>query len=213
MAGTKLELKITAWFSNHGNIEDPAPAKAGEIAPRRIDLKSNCSTLISANDRQPREYLMTIEASPEKSGPNPALLQMAAEIISAYVVRNAVPAAELPALIAQIHSSLAKLASGSVAPAVEPPKEPAVAVKKSVTSDYIICLEDGKKFKSLKRHLSTAYKMTPQEYRSKWGLPHDYPMVAPGYSSVRSGLAKQAGLGQKAAESRAAKKKPAKKAA
>ena len=155
---------------------------------------------------------MNIEISAERSRPNPALLKMAADIISAYVVRNAVPAAELPALIAQIHSCLAKLASGSVAPAVEPPKEPAVAVKKSVTNDYIICLEDGKKFKSLKRHLSTAFKMTPQEYRTKWGLPYDYPMVAPSYSSVRSGLAKQAGLGQKAIESRAAKKKPSKKA-
>ncbi len=156
---------------------------------------------------------MTTETSLEASGPNPALLQMAADIVSAYVVRNAVPATELPALIAQTHSSLAQLASGTVVPAVEPPKEPAVPIKKSVTNDYIICLEDGKKFKSLKRHLSTAFKMTPQEYRSKWGLPPDYPMVAPDYAAVRSGLAKQAGLGQKAIETRAAKKKPAKKAA
>ncbi len=156
---------------------------------------------------------MTTEATSEKSGPNPALLKMAADIVSAYVVRNAVPASELPALIAQTHSSLARLANGTVVPAVEPPKEPAVPVKKSITNDYIICLEDGKKFKSLKRHLATAFGLTPQVYRSKWGLPPDYPMVAPGYAAVRSGLAKQAGLGQKAIESKAAKKKPAKKAA
>ena len=156
---------------------------------------------------------MSIETSSEQTEPNTTLLAMAADIVSAYVVKNALPASELPALIAQTHSSLAKLASGTVVPAVEPPKEPAVPVKKSVTNDYIICLEDGKKFKSLKRHLSTAFNLTPEAYRKKWGLPVDYPMVAPGYSNVRSGLAKQAGLGQKSADARAAKKKPARKAA
>jgi predicted transcriptional regulator len=103
--------------------------------------------------------------------------------------------ADLPALIKQVHSALATVG----APAVEPapaPKEPAVPVKKSITADYLICLEDGRKFKSLKRHLRTKYDMTPEDYRAKWGLPKDYPMVAPNYAEARSNLAKQMGLGQ-----------------
>ena len=131
---------------------------------------------------------------------------MAADIVSAYVVKNALPASELPALIAQTHSSLAKLAIGAIEPVVEPPKEPSVPVEKSVTNEYIICLEDAKKFKSLKRHLSTAFNLTSEAYLKKWGLPADYPMVAPEYSNFRSGLAKQAGLGQRSADARAAEK-------
>lgn len=119
---------------------------------------------------------------------------LAADIVSAYVAKNAVRAADLPEIIASVHSAL----SGLVKPAQAEEKAltPAVSVKKSVTPDFIVCLEDGKKFKSLKRHLRTAYNMTPDDYRAKWGLAADYPMVAPSYAAARSELAKSMGLGQ-----------------
>lgn len=123
------------------------------------------------------------------------LVRMAAEIAAAYVSANPAPAHELPALIRTIHNALLEVA-GVAAPTPEATPEPAVSIKKSVTADYIICLEDGKKFKSLKRHLRTRYAMTPEEYRTKWGLAHDYPMVAPNYAKERSNLAKRMGLGQ-----------------
>ena len=132
-------------------------------------------------------------------------LELTVEIVSAYVSNNEVAAAELPALIASVARSLNELAGISTkAEAPEPPK-PAVPIKKSVTPDYIISLEDGKKFKSLKRALSARYGMTPDEYRTKWGLPADYPMVAPNYSAARSDLAKKLGLGRKPAAEPAAK--------
>lgn len=123
------------------------------------------------------------------------LVGMAAEIVSAFVSANPVAPQEIPGLIRTVYAALADV-SGAAAATVEPAQEPAVAVKKSVTPDYIICLEDGKKFKSLKRHLRTRYGMTPDAYRSKWALPHDYPMVAPNYAKERSNLAKRMGLGQ-----------------
>ena len=123
------------------------------------------------------------------------LVEMAAEIVAAYVSANQVQPQDLPALIRTVYSALADVSGVQVASA-ELAQEPAVAVKKSVTPDYIICLEDGKKFKSLKRHLRTRYNMSPEEYRAKWGLPHDYPMVAPNYAKERSNLAKRMGLGQ-----------------
>jgi predicted transcriptional regulator len=122
------------------------------------------------------------------------LVGMAAEIVSAYVSANPVAAQDLPALIRTVHGVLREV-SGAAPAAQELTQEPAVAVKKSVTPDFIICLEDGKKFKSLKRHLRTRYGMTPDEYRAKWGLAHDYPMVAPNYAKERSNLAKRMGLG------------------
>jgi predicted transcriptional regulator len=122
------------------------------------------------------------------------LVDMAAEIVSAYVSANQVTSQELPGLIRTVHTALRDVVSSPNA-APELVQEPAIAIKKSVTPDFIICLEDGKKFKSLKRHLRTKYKMTPDEYRSKWGLPHDYPMVAPNYAKERSNLAKRMGLG------------------
>ena len=129
------------------------------------------------------------------------LVDMAATIVSAYVSANELPPQDLPRLIQTVYSAL-KDVSGAAPVSAEPGQEPAVAIKKSVTADYIICLEDGKKFKSLKRHLRTRYAMSPDEYRQKWGLPHDYPMVAPNYAKERSNLAKRMGLGQgrKAAE-------------
>lgn len=122
-------------------------------------------------------------------------IELAADIVSAYVSNNSVPAGDLPGLINEVYNALLRVGSGVVAAPVEPPK-PAIAVRKSVTNDYIICLEDGKKFKSLKRHLRTQYGLSPEEYREKWGLPADYPMVAPNYAKARSNLAKQMGLGQ-----------------
>ena len=130
----------------------------------------------------------------ENAGSN-NFIGLTADIVSAYVSNNSVPTTEIPALINQVHAALARVSntrgefSGDAA-------KPAIAVKKSVTADFIVCLEDGKKFKSLKRHLRTQYNMTPEQYRDKWSLPPDYPMVAPNYAAARSQLAKQMGLGQ-----------------
>jgi predicted transcriptional regulator len=126
-------------------------------------------------------------------------IELTADVVAAYVKNNPVPVSELPALIASVAASLNCLVNGGAAP-VEEPQKPAVSVKKSVTPDYIISLETGKRFKSLKRHLMTSYGMTPDEYRAKWNLPCDYPMVAPNYAAARSELAKSVGLGRKPAE-------------
>lgn len=122
------------------------------------------------------------------------LVALTAGIISAYVSNNAVGREDLPTMIADVHEALSK-ASQRTGGAEREELKPAVPPKKSVHEDYLICLEDGKKFKSLKRHLRTHYNLSPEEYREKWGLPHDYPMVAPNYAAARSHLAKQMGLG------------------
>lgn len=122
-------------------------------------------------------------------------IELAADIVSAYVSNNSVPASDLPALINEVHSALLRVTAGQPVVTTESPK-PAISPKKSITNEYIICLEDGRKFKSLKRHLRTQYNMSPDEYREKWSLPPDYPMVAPNYAKARSTLAKQMGLGQ-----------------
>ena len=125
------------------------------------------------------------------------LVELTTEIVSAYVGANPVPAHELPGVIETVYRALRGLSV--LTESAEPEsRTPAVPVKRSVTNEFIICLEDGKKFKSLKRHLRTRYAMTPEEYRAKWGLPHDYPMVAPNYAQARSDLAKRMGLGKKA---------------
>ena len=124
------------------------------------------------------------------------IIDLAAHIVAAYVGNNSVPAAELPNLIYDVVGALNRVQGGAPQEVEAEPVRPAVPVKKSVTNDYIICLEDGKKFKSLKRHLRTHYNMSPEEYREKWGLPADYPMVAPNYAIARSQLAKKMGLGQ-----------------
>jgi predicted transcriptional regulator len=126
---------------------------------------------------------------------NDTLIELAADIVSAYVSNNTVAAGDITTLISDVYGALRKTAAGeSVAPAE--PLKPAVPPKKSITPDYIVCLEDGKKFKSLKRHLRTHYNLSPEQYREKWGLPADYPMVAPNYAAARSALAKKMGLGQ-----------------
>jgi predicted transcriptional regulator len=129
------------------------------------------------------------------AGNSSTFIELTASIVSAYVSNNSVPAAELPALIGQVHTALTRVSSGH-GESLGDGLRPAIPAKKSITSDYIICLEDGKKFKSLKRHLRTRYKLTPEQYREKWGLGSDYPMVAPNYAAARSRLAKQMGLGQ-----------------
>ncbi len=130
----------------------------------------------------------------ENSG-NDNYIELTADIVSAYVSNNSVQANDIPSLINQVHTALLRVSSGQNEAPMEPLK-PAVPVKKSITPEYIVCLEDGKKFKSLKRHLRTQYNMTPEQYRDKWDLAADYPMVAPNYAAARSQLAKQMGLGQ-----------------
>ncbi len=125
------------------------------------------------------------------------LIELAAQIVAAYVGKNAVQQAELPKLISDVHRALEQATSGAPAREEHVDVKPAVNVKKSVTPDYLICLEDGKKFKSLKRHLRTHFNLSPEQYREKWGLPADYPMVAPNYATSRSRLAKNMGLGHK----------------
>jgi len=133
--------------------------------------------------------------------PSTNFIELAADIVSAYVSNNSVPSGELPALINDIHSSLVKIAGG-VADIPTETLKPIVSVKRSITPDYLVCLEDGKKFKSLKRHLRTQYNMTPEQYREKWNLAPDYPMVAPNYARERSSLAKKMGLGQQRSKAR-----------
>ncbi|MAN67427.1 MucR family transcriptional regulator [Hyphomonas sp. UBA5107] len=134
---------------------------------------------------------MTDTTSP--AGSRIEFLEMTTQIVAAYVSNNALQAEDVPQLIRLVHSSLESVQVKEVS---QEPLKPAVSVRKSIGEDYLICLEDGLKFKSLKRHLRTKYDMTPEEYREKWGLPADYPMVAPGYSKQRSMLAKQMGLGK-----------------
>ena len=121
-------------------------------------------------------------------------VELTASIVSAYVSNNTVQPSDIPALISQVHAALLRVATGADVPAE--PARPKVSVKKSMTLEYLVCLEDGKRFKSLKRHLRSRYGMSPEQYREKWGLPADYPMVAPNYAVARSQLAKKMGLGQ-----------------
>jgi predicted transcriptional regulator len=126
------------------------------------------------------------------------ILRFSTEIVSAYVSNNATPPSDLPSLLAQVHPKLTVLVGAVATPEPAVVQEPAVSIKKSITNEFLICLDDGKKYRSLKRHIATL-GMTPDQYRAKWGLPDKYPMVAPGYATVRSELAKQSGLGTRAA--------------
>lgn len=139
---------------------------------------------------------MDIAETPSRN--SDALIELTADVVAAYVSNNPVPVGELPNLIADVHAALGRVGGATEAPPADKQK-PAVNPKRSVHDDYIVCLEDGKKFKSLKRHLATDHGLTPDEYRAKWGLAPDYPMVAPSYSATRSALAKSSGLGRKPA--------------
>lgn len=130
-----------------------------------------------------------------ESAQNELLITLTSDIVAAHVSNNSVAVSDVSALIQNVHAALSGLASPAAAPEVKP--EPAVSVRSSVKPDYIVCLEDGKKLKMLKRHLMTHYQMTPEDYRAKWGLPADYPMVAPNYAEQRRTLAKKIGLGTK----------------
>jgi len=130
------------------------------------------------------------------------LVELTAEIVAAYVGNNPVSSTDLSSVISDVHKALTSAVSDAERPE-KPELKPAIAVRRSVTPDYIICLEDGKRFKSLKRHLRTHYNLSPEEYREKWDLPRDYPMVAPNYAEARSKLAKKMGLGQKGRKSAA----------
>jgi predicted transcriptional regulator len=127
------------------------------------------------------------------------VLRMTAEVVSAYVGNNVLPSPQLPEVIRSVYGALGALNGGHTGVKEEPLK-PAVPTKRSVTAEYIVCLEDGKRLKMLKRHLRTTYGMTPDEYRAKWTLPPDYPMVAPNYAAQRSAFAKKIGLGRKPAQ-------------
>lgn len=139
--------------------------------------------------------------------PNHQLVELTADIVAAYISNNPVPVGEVPALIAQVHASIGKLISRE--PQVEEPQTPRMPIKKTIAPDYLVSLEDGKRYKTLKRHLSI-FGLTPDEYRAKWGLPGDYPMTAPNYSIQRSQLAKSLGLGRKPVAKQLAKRFPGK---
>ena len=137
----------------------------------------------------------------DNAGQSGDLLALTTEIVAAHVSNNTVSLTDLPQLINQVYNSLANIGNVAAPPPERP--QPAVAIKKSVHADYIVCLEDGKKLKMLKRHLKTAYNMSPEAYRERWGLAPDYPMVAPNYARQRSRLAKEIGLGTRARRPRA----------
>ena len=141
------------------------------------------------------------------------VIAMTADIVSAFVANNSVAANDLPNLIKATHSALAGISIGEIPQASAEKQEPAVSIRKSISPDFLICLEDGRKFKSLRRHLRTKYNLSPEEYRAKWGLPKDYPMVAPNYAKARSDLAKSMGLGQGGRQAKAPAKGRAKAAA
>jgi predicted transcriptional regulator len=142
--------------------------------------------------RKPKSETVQIDIA-EVSAPD-HLVDLTANLVSAYVSRNQIPMSELPGLIAMFHASLKQASGAVVTPEVE--RKPAVSVKKSVAEEFIVCLEDGKKLRMLKRYLRTHYNMSPEDYRKKWDLPHDYPMVAPAYARLRSAFAKKIGLGR-----------------
>jgi predicted transcriptional regulator len=152
----------------------------------------NVCAAIDGVDRRPEQDPIIMGESTNDI----SFIELTADIVSAYVSNNSVAPNDIPALIDQIHSALLRVSGAPADSSAAEPLKPAVPVKRSIHPDYIVCLEDGKKFKSLKRHLRSQYGMTPEQYRDKWSLPADYPMVAPSYAAARSRLAKQMGLGQ-----------------
>jgi predicted transcriptional regulator len=158
----------------------------------------SCSEIADGRGPQTVTIEKVSQMPDEIAAPATELLELTADIVSAYVSNNPLPVSELARVIADTYASISKL-QAAPEPQPEEKRAPAVPIKKSLTPDFIICLEDGKQFKSLKRHIGTHYNLTPNEYRAKWGLPVDYPMVAPNYAAARSQLAKASGLGRKAA--------------
>jgi predicted transcriptional regulator len=150
-----------------------------------------------SNSRGKLEMAQALDIQGQKSDD---LLRLATEIVAAYVSNNPIPVSEVPAMIKSVHGTLGSLV-GVSQNEVQTAQRPAIPVKRSITPDYIVCLEDGKKLKMLKRYLRSNFNMTPEEYRAKWGLPADYPMVAPNYAAQRSEFAKKIGLGRTASSS------------
>jgi predicted transcriptional regulator len=163
---------------------------AARTIPENLVLRRHDELLIFLHHSDVRKSVM---GNSEQSSD---LLALTTEIVAAHVSNNTVALGDLPQLINQVYNSLANIGTAPAAPAARP--QPAVSIKRSVQPDYIVCLEDGKKLKMLKRHLKTAYNMSPEAYRERWGLPPDYPMVAPNYARQRSRLAKEIGLGTRA---------------
>jgi len=153
---------------------------------------------LNATGKPKKGLTRRMEVAPHMEN-KPSLIELASQIVAAYVGRNAVEQADLPKLITEVHKALEQVAGTPARKDDGNEPKPAVSVKKSVTPDFLVCLEDGKKFKSLKRHLRTHFNLTPEQYREKWNLPADYPMVAPNYANSRSNLAKNMGLGQRRA--------------
>jgi len=139
---------------------------------------------------KPRHFKLVMSESNQPT----KFIELTAGIVSAYVSNNSVAAAELPHLINEVHSALTRVVAAPAA--AREPQKPAVPIKRSITPEFLVCLEDGKRFKSLRRHLRSHYGLSPEQYREKWNLPPDYPMVAPNYAATRSALAKKMGLGQ-----------------
>lgn len=182
---------MTSTATVMGSAAKTAEANATCFLYTALDCLTTHASLDLPSLSQKRDRYMTDEADI-----NPAeLAELTADIVSAFVSKNSVPVAGLPELITSVHSSLSGLVQPAAAPAA--PLVPAVNPKKSIFPDYIISLEDGRKYKSMKRHLGASHGLTPDEYRAKWNLPADYPMVAPNYSAARSAMAKVSGLGRK----------------
>jgi predicted transcriptional regulator len=177
-------------------IASSPSAKKSLFMWRKMELTSKTNhALIIRLTFKPRSDIVMTDIADKTNRDD--LLRMAVEVVAAYVSKNPLPAGQIPEVIQTVYTSLASLEGGQPEVKAEAPK-PAVPVKRSVTPEHIICLEDGKKLKMLKRHLRTTYNMTPDEYRAKWGLAPDYPMVAPNYAAQRSDFAKKIGLGRKA---------------
>jgi predicted transcriptional regulator len=162
-------------------------------ARRSHPLQTNSTAKWAVRGIRPESALSEIPVSEHQN--ETGLIEMTADIVTAYVGANTLAVSDLPKLISEIHAALKGVSTGIIELSAQA-LAPAVSVRKSVTPEFLICLEDGRKFKSLKRHLRTKYNLSPEEYRAKWGLPKDYPMVAPDYAAARSALAKQMGLGQ-----------------
>ncbi len=174
---------------------------------RRLENRGRLLIPTNLNSTEMKSIRMKTEGDPMTEKMQQGnLIELTADIVSAYVGNNSIQSSDLPALISEVHTAMHQTLGGPA----EPEPEPVVSIKKSVTADYLICLHDGKKFKSLKRHVRTSHDLTLEEYREKWGLPVNYPMVAPNYAKARSKLAKKAGFGRKPAPS--TKRKSAKNA-
>tara|TARA_R100000365_G_C2744580_1_gene73361 strand:+ start:2144 stop:2710 length:567 start_codon:yes stop_codon:yes gene_type:complete len=180
-----------------GHDPNNTNGNSGNATPRTYRICEMTRPHLGIGDWYLRTAAMSDQAEMTREEQKTEFLDLTTEVVSAYVSHNSISPTDLPRLIADVHSAITDLKEAEVPEQTADQPKPMVPIKKSVTPDYLICLEDGKKFKSLKRHLRAHYNMSPDEYRTKWGLPWDYPMVAPAYAEKRSQLAKEAGLGRK----------------